>query len=89
MPRVSEFYGIVISLYFLDRARHSEPHFHARYAEHEAVFRIPDAELLAGGLPRAQRRMVEAWAEIHRDELTANWDRVVQGLPAVRIAPLS
>ena len=33
MPRLSEFYGIVIYMYFAD---HNPPHFHAIYAEHEA-----------------------------------------------------
>ena len=88
MPRVSEFYGIVVSLYFLDQKQHAEPHFHARYAEHEAVFRIPDAEVLAGSLPRSQRRMVEAWAEIHRTELAENWARVAAGREAFKIPPL-
>lgn len=32
MPRLSAFYGIVISMYFAD---HNPPHFHAIYAERE------------------------------------------------------
>ncbi len=34
MPRLSEFYGIVISLYW---AEHPPPHFHARYGEHRVA----------------------------------------------------
>ncbi|MCK6040327.1 DUF4160 domain-containing protein, partial [Klebsiella quasipneumoniae] len=33
MPTLSIFYGIVIQIYWAD---HPPPHFHARYAEHEA-----------------------------------------------------
>jgi Domain of unknown function (DUF4160) len=33
VPRLSEFYGIVIYMYWGD---HSPPHFHAIYGEHEA-----------------------------------------------------
>jgi hypothetical protein len=35
MPRISEFFGIVIAMYFDD---HAPPHFHAINAEHEATF---------------------------------------------------
>ncbi len=37
MPRISEFFGIVISMYYND---HEPPHFHVSYAEHEAVVTI-------------------------------------------------
>jgi len=35
MPIISRFYGIVIVMYFND---HNPPHFHAKYAESEALF---------------------------------------------------
>src|SRR4051794_8387082 len=34
LPRISEFYGIVVEMYFAD---HAPPHFHARYAGDEAL----------------------------------------------------
>jgi hypothetical protein len=37
VARISEFLGIVISMYYND---HAPPHFHARYAEHEAQVEI-------------------------------------------------
>lgn len=37
MPRISEFYGIVIEMYWSD---HNPPHFHAKYAEHRAEIDI-------------------------------------------------
>ncbi|HUJ71662.1 MAG TPA: DUF4160 domain-containing protein, partial [Verrucomicrobiae bacterium] len=42
MAIISMFYGIIVSLYFMDRDRHKQPHLHARYQEHEAVLSIPD-----------------------------------------------
>lgn len=45
MPRVSFFYGIVITMYFWD---HQPPHFHARYAEHQAAIAIGDGTVLVG-----------------------------------------
>ena len=88
MPRVSEFYGIIIAIYYDDVGQHSRPHFHAQHAEYRAVFSIPDADLLAGGLPRRQRRLVEAWAELHGGELARAWERAVHSEPPGTIAPL-
>jgi len=44
MAVISMFYGIIISLYFMDRDRHKQPHLHAKYQEHEAVLSVPDAK---------------------------------------------
>jgi Domain of unknown function (DUF4160) len=44
MPRVSAFFGIVIYMYYND---HLPPHFHAEYAEHEAIYEIDTLMLLA------------------------------------------
>ena len=88
MPEISRFFGIVIRMYFRDFARHSAPHLHAEYAEFEASYRLPDGELLAGELPRRQRRMVEAWIEIHREELMQAWERATEGQAPGRIDPL-
>ncbi|WP_456430254.1 DUF4160 domain-containing protein [Rhodocaloribacter sp.] len=58
MPRISEFFGIVIYLYYADTNRHAKPHFHAKYGDDEAVYSIPDGDLLAGSLPKRQQRLV-------------------------------
>jgi hypothetical protein len=44
-PRISEFYGIVIEMYFGD---HAPPHFHARYSGDEATIVIATSEILDG-----------------------------------------
>jgi hypothetical protein len=31
MPRIAEFFGITIYLYFADTKRHAAPHYHAKY----------------------------------------------------------
>lgn len=58
------------------------------YAGDEAVFGIDNGELLDGSLPRRQTRMVQAWIEIHRDELVADWSLAVKGQPVFQIDPL-
>jgi hypothetical protein len=45
-------------------------------------------DLIAGTLPRKQRRLVEAWAELHQDELPADWQLLHSGQTAAPIEPL-
>ncbi len=88
MPIISMFYGVIIRLYFLDNKHHHLPHIHAKYAEFEASIGIGDGEVLSGELPRKQLRLVQAWIELHRDELIADWDLAVSGENPYKIDPL-
>lgn len=45
-------------------------------------------ELQKGELPKRQLRLVQAWAEIHREELSADWELAMNGEEPCRIAPL-
>ena len=85
MPRISQFFGIIISMYYND---HSPPHFHAKYAEHEAKVAIETLELEEGNLPRRALALVLEWAALHRAELWDNWERAREGQPLVQIEPL-
>ena len=85
VPRLTEFYGIVIYMYWSD---HSPPHFHAIYSGEEAQVSIEDGGFLAGSLPRTASRLVRQWATVHQPELIANWDRAQQGQPLLPIEPL-
>lgn len=82
------FYGIIIRMYLIDRQHHNLPHLHARYAEFEASIGLHDGEILAGELPRKQLRLVQAWIELHRDELMANGELTVNGEHPYKIDPL-
>ena len=88
MPIISMFYGIIIRLYLMDNQHHNMPHIHAKYAEFEASIAIDDGEILAGQLPRKQLRLVQAWIELHRDELMADWELAVSGENPYKINPL-
>lgn len=85
MPRISEFYGIVIFMYHRD---HEPPHFHARYGEHRAVIGIDPVRMMGGRLPTRARALVMEWASLHQAELQSNWQRVQRGEPLERISPL-
>ena len=85
MPQVSEFFGVVIYMYFND---HAPPHFHAEYGEFEATYNIDTLDILRGQLPRRAHGMVVEWALEHRPELRDNWERARCQLPLETIAPL-
>jgi hypothetical protein len=78
MPTISMFYGILVSLLFEDNDRRCS----------KASIAIEDGRLLAGDFPPKQLRLVQAWVEIHRDELLADWELAVHGEEPFKIAPL-
>ena len=88
MPTISMFYGLLVSMYFMDTAEHNSPHIHVRYQGDRAVFAIPEGDLLAGKLPPKQHKLVEAWIAIHTDELMADWTLAIEGKELFRIDPL-
>jgi len=88
MPEISRFFGIVIRMFVEPAVQHHRPHFHAYYQDAAAVFGIEPVECIGSGLPRTQQRLVEAWAEIHREELQRDWDLLQSGQPPFKIEPL-
>jgi hypothetical protein len=68
--------------------QHHAPHVHAECSGDEAVFAILTGEALAGELPSGKTRLVQAWIEIHRDELMADWQLAVCGEEIFKIDPL-
>jgi len=52
------------------------------------VFRIEDGKLLAGKFSTSKSRLVQAWIEIHRDELFADWQLAVNSEEVFKIDPL-
>ena len=52
------------------------------------MFSIPDGELIEGTLPGKKTRLVQAWIEIHKDDLMADWELVSTGQDIFKIDPL-
>ena len=71
MPTISQFFGILIRMYFND---HAPPHFHVQYNEYKAVVAIDSLDVLEGRLPRRAQELVLDWAELHRAELMEDWN---------------
>lgn len=63
---------LLFSMYYND---HMPPHFHAEYAEHEAIYEIETLDVTRGVLPRRAHALVIEWASLHRTELRDDWER--------------
>ena len=82
------FYGIIVSMYYLDIKQHHLPHIHVKYQDEEAIFSIPEGNLLEGNVKDSKAKLIIAWIEIHRDELLADWQLAAQGEKVFQIEPL-
>jgi hypothetical protein len=88
MPVISAFYGLIIYMYYLDNKQHNYPHIHVKYQQFEAIYKIPDGVILDGNLPSGKCKLVEAWIELHKDELMADWELASSGQKIFSIEPL-
>lgn len=84
MPTISMFYGIIITM---NSNEHNPPHFHAEYQDYKAVYDF-DGNILKGKMPKKQRKLIAAWAVLHKDELAANWSLIMNEQPLYKIDPL-
>lgn len=82
------FYGIIVSMYYIDNKKHQLPHIHIKYQKQEAVLSIPDGNLIEGELKPNKMKLVQAWIEIHKEDLMADWDLAIQGENVFKIEPL-
>lgn len=87
MPVLSIFYGIIVRMYRENGGKHNMPHIHVEYAGDEMVMSL-DGEILEGKIPKNKLKLLEAWVEIHREDLEANWKLLSEGEQFFRIDPL-
>jgi hypothetical protein len=88
MAVISMFYGLIISLFYGDNRQHHLPHIHVKYQDDEAIFSIPNGELIEGNLPSKKTQLVRAWIVLHEEELMADWELALNMKNIFRIDPL-
>ena len=88
MPELSRFFGIIIRMFAEVGGPHHVPHFHAYYQDEVGIFSLDPVDLIAGSLPKRQRRLVEAWVEMHQAELLRDWELLQGGRKPLPIDPL-
>ncbi len=89
MPELSRFFGIIVRMFVEAGSPHHRPHFHAYYQDSVGIYALDPIELISGDLQTRQRRLVEAWAELHQAELLADWQLLQAGRKPLPITPLS
>ena len=85
VPRISAFYGVVITMMWRD---HHPPHFHAAYGAGRASIEIDPLVIRTSTLPPRQLGMVIEWGALHQAELMANWQLARRHEPLVPVDPL-
>ena len=85
MPTISMFYGIITRMY-MRQASTRYPIFMCIMPS--IVVDIRRCEISEGILPKKQSKLVLAWAELHREELMADWELVMNGEEPFKIQPL-
>lgn len=85
MPTISQFFGIVIRMFFDD---HAPPHFHVEYNDFKAVIRLEPLALVEGRLPPRALGLVMEWAQQHKAELLEDWSLCATKQAPKKIAPL-
>ena len=58
------------------------------YQDYKATYDIKDNLLLNGDLPAKQNKLVQAWIELHKEDLLANWELSQNGELPFKIKPL-
>ena len=84
---ISSFYGILIYIYMEKGTQHKLPHVHALFAENDMAIDF-ESNILAGNLPKKQKKLVEAWVLLHEDELKASWKAYTEHGELIKIKGL-
>ena len=84
MPIISEFFGIIVTLRFLD---HNPPHFHAKYGSQKVLVEIENG-IIRGEMSERALRLILEWLDLHREELKIAWEKAASGKDKGKIEPL-
>lgn len=87
MPIISSFYGIIVRMYFIDIEQHHFPHIHVEYNQYRCIFDF-NGKIIERYIPIKQKRITQAWIEIHKEELIKLWKIAVEGKGSFKIEPL-
>ena len=73
MSEISTFLGLTIYMYF---DGYSTPHFQVLYNGRHGEFSISTLNYSKGNLPPKVVGLVIDWAELHKNDLLANWESI-------------
>ena len=85
MPKISEFFGIAIYIYYRD---HAPPPLPCDLRRWRSSGRDRSLAILRGRLSPRALGLVTEWASMHQEELMRVWNQARQHEPLDPIAPL-
>jgi len=88
MPIISQFYGIIITMFYNKPEIHHKPHLHARYNGLKASYDL-DSNKISGDMPLKQDKLIQAWIQIHKEELNSLWILMREENKYFKIKPLN
>ena len=68
MPRISEFFGIVVYMYWFDVNRHKSPHIHVKFQNQWSVFDLK-GNLMDGPISSRAKRLTKEFI-LEREQRT-------------------
>ena len=87
MPILSMFFGLIVRMFYAPR-EHNPPHIHVEYQGEDTIVDISNGNVIEGKLSPRHLRFIQAWIEIHKEELLANWSLCQSGEEPFKIDPL-
>lgn len=87
MPRISEFFGIIVYMYWMDIQKHRKPHFHVRFKGNEAVFDL-SGKCLTGNVGDRANHLISEWCAENRKAIKQAWECAVNGKEIPWVRPL-
>jgi hypothetical protein len=85
---ISAFYGLVVGFQTRNKPKDSTPILIAVYQEQTIGIHLQTAAISFGELPQPKHVLLNAWIEIHREELLVNWQTGYQRGEFFAIEPL-
>lgn len=85
MPVISQFFGIIIRMFYDE---HNPPHLHAEYQGKKALFDF-NGNILRGRLnSKTATKLIREWIDLHGVELNRDWELARNGKQIKPIKPL-
>jgi len=72
MPQISNFFGIIIKMFYNE---HNPPHFHAEYGEYKCSIDIQTLAVIEGFLTARALGLVVEWVTLHKDSAQRRIDK--------------
>ena len=75
-------------MFYNEIERHHKPHLHARYNEFKSTYDL-ESNKLNGEMPTKQDKLIQAWIQIHKEELNSLWILMQEENKYFKIKPLN